>query len=147
MGLFNRIFVTATATAWAAAWAGIMFLMWSPGRGVDFDHTRLRAIFDITVSGSDRILGTLIAALAVAAALALVALELRPRRRREPVAGRLEDAAAREQRYRELDRRLDELQRRVEQREAAAARAASSGGPAPAFDAPTRPGRWLFGRK
>jgi hypothetical protein len=95
---------------WIAAWAGALYLMWEPSREVDISNRYLEFLFDITISGSDRILATLLAIGAMIIGLGLVGAQFLP-------AGRGPRAVPPESdpRFRELRERLDSLQRRVDQ--------------------------------
>jgi hypothetical protein len=84
--------------------------MWEPSREVDISNRYLEFLFDITISGSDRILATLLAIGAMVIGLGLVGAQFLP-------AGRGPRAVSPESdpRFRELRERLDSLQRRVDQ--------------------------------
>ena len=127
MRAFNRAFAIVVSLIWIAAFAVAIYLMWDSDKNLSIDRTRLQFLFDIAVSGSDRILGTIIAVAAMVPALLLLAFELKPAGRgtavrREPVPG--DDS-----RYRELNQRIEELQRRIDDRRAAEGRAVAPGQP------------------
>lgn len=134
MNAFNRAFAALIALLWIAASAGVLYLMWEPARAVDISNRYLDFAFDITVSGSDRILATLIAAGAIILGLALLAAQSLPGRRAPRAVPPDSDA-----RFRELRDRLDSLQRRVDAGEAGR-RPVSPQEPAPS--APGEPRRW-----
>ena len=129
MSAFNRAFAIVTALLWIAAWAVVIYLMWTPDKNLQIDRTRIQFLFDIAVSGSDRVLGTIVAVAAMLPALLLAVMEMKPGRRveRAAVATR-EPAPGGDTRYRELDQRIDELQRRIDDRKAGD-RAVSPGQP------------------
>lgn len=114
MNAFNRAFAVLISIAWIAACAAVIYLMWSPSREFNVDNRYLDFVFDITVSGSDRVLATLVAGFGIALGAALVTAQALPRRRSR-IEGH-EAVAASEGRFRELHQRLDELQRRVDNR-------------------------------
>lgn len=114
MNAFNRAFAVLVGLLWIAALAGVIYLMWTPGRELSIENRYMDFVFDLTISGSDRILATLIAVGAIVLGLGLIAAQAIPPRRT-----RAEGLApASDERYRDLHQRLDQLQRRVDEREA-----------------------------
>jgi hypothetical protein len=112
MNAFNRAFTLLVALAWIAAWATVIYLLWTPSRELNIDNRYIDFVFDLTASGADRILGTLIAGTAIALALAIMVFEALPLGYRGRGVER-QTMPASDERYRELNQRLDELQRRV----------------------------------
>ena len=130
MRAFNRAFAIIVALLWIAACALAIYLMWAPDKNLNIDRTRLQFLLDISVSGSDRVLGTIIAAGAMLPALLLLAMEMRPARRSGPEAvAERERIPGGENRYRELDQRIDELSRRIDERRAPEQRPVAPGEP------------------
>jgi hypothetical protein len=111
MNAFNRVLISVLALLWIAAWAGVVYLMWEPSRDVDISNRYLEFVFDITISGSDRILATLLAAAAMVVGLGLIGAQFVPSRR-----GPMTLPPESDPRYRELRERLDSLQRRIDER-------------------------------
>jgi hypothetical protein len=116
MNAFNRGFAVTIGLLWIAAWAGALYLMWTPDREMAADNQYIQAAFDLSVSGSDRILGTVIAVMAMVPGAVLMAAQALPSR---PARARgAWDPAGDDGRFHELRQRLDDLQRRVDDRPA-----------------------------
>ncbi len=115
MNAFNRGFVVVVSLVWIAAWAGVAYLMWTPGRELSEANRYFQYLFDVSVAGSDRILANLIAAVAIALGLGLMAAQAMPPSRRPKTADIFVHTD--EARYGELNRRIEDLQRRLDSRD------------------------------
>ncbi|HEY7268997.1 MAG TPA: hypothetical protein VH951_04145 [Dehalococcoidia bacterium] len=116
MKAFNRGFAIIVAMLWLAAGAGILYLIWNPNDGINIDRTRMHAVLNFSLAGSDQVLATIIVIAAMLPAGMLMLMEMKPSRRAKAVD--TQRVPAEESRYRELDQRIAELQRRVDSRPA-----------------------------
>ena len=117
MNTFNRAFAVLAGLVLIALGAGITYLMWEPGRNIDINNKYMQMALDLSLSGSDRILATLIVVAAMSLGLFLIAAQAIPGRRR-PRIEQIAAVPADDARFRDLHLRLDDLQRRVDQRAA-----------------------------
>ena len=113
MNTFNRAFAVLAGLVLIALGAGITYLMWEPGRNLDINNQYMQIVLDLSLSGSDRILGTLIVVAAMSLGLFLIAAQA-IRARRRPRIEQIGAVPADDARFRDLHQRLEDLQRRVD---------------------------------
>lgn len=143
MNAFNRAFIALLALAWVAALGAAVWLIWDQARVLTIDSETIALNFDIIANTrAEQLLATIIAGALMLPALFLLALELKPTRRRDLVT-----ATADEGDVRKMQARIDSLERDLAAERARSEevriRQAEDGRPRPAA---TR--RWhLFSRR
>ncbi len=127
MNMFNRMFASVIALLWCGLLAASLLLIWQPSHSAAIDNSYLHFRLNVPVTGSDQILATIIVGALIALGVILFAAEMMPwssservyerdRTGRESMANAsgAAAAAAPNDRFGTLERRLDDLQRRVE---------------------------------
>jgi hypothetical protein len=113
MNTLNRAFAILAGLVLIALGAGTIYLMWEPGRNIDINNRYMQVVLDLSLSGSDRILGTLIVAAVMSLGLFLIVAQAIPGRR-GPRIEQIVAVPADDARFRDVHQRLDDLQRRVD---------------------------------
>ncbi len=109
MNAFNRAFIALLALAWVAVLGAAVWLVWDQARLVEIDTSSINLNFDIIAdTQSEQILATIIAGALMLPALMLLAMELKPSRRREAAAYSASDRD-RDRAPSRIDRRDDDL--------------------------------------
>ncbi|MGE0060354.1 MAG: hypothetical protein AB7T32_20430 [Dehalococcoidia bacterium] len=107
MNAFNRGFIALLALAWVAVLGAAIWLVWDQARLVEIDSSAIKLNFDLIANRqAEQILATIIAAALMLPALMLLALEMKPSRRRDMVL-----ATANEGDVRNMQSRIDTLEK------------------------------------
>jgi hypothetical protein len=111
MNAFNRAFIAIMALAWIAVLGAAIWLVWDQSRVAEISSSSVNLNFDIIANTqAEKILATIIAGAAMLPALMLLALEMKPSRRRDMVVQTASERDVRKMQSheRELERDLAE---------------------------------------
>jgi hypothetical protein len=107
MNSFNRGFIALLALGWIAALAAGIWLVWDQSRLIEITSSSVNLNFDIIAdTQAEQILATIVAGALMLPALLLLALELKPGRRRDMAV-----AAANDGDSRKMQSRIDSLEK------------------------------------